>query len=115
VRRSELVDDGFLLDLGPGCPALAAGPACLTMHAHPETFTGQENRTIIGSLDALGPGGGTLRFRAERALADWSLSGGRAGTAVRFLAKRRRLSPRLAAEAQRRFQPVPTVRLPGRG
>jgi len=114
VRRTELVDGGFSLELGPGAPGLAGGPACLTMHAHPESFTGQENRTFVGTVEAVDSGGGTVRFHAERALADWSLSGGRAGTAVRFLSKRRRLSPRLAAEAQRRFQPVPEVRLPTR-
>ncbi|HUY23541.1 MAG TPA: pyridoxamine 5'-phosphate oxidase family protein [Acidimicrobiales bacterium] len=114
VARSELLDDGFRLHLGPGAPAVTAGPACLTMHAHPEVFTGQENRTFIGTVDADGVRGAAVRFRAERALADWSLAGGRARTAIGFLTKGRRLSPRLAAEAQRRFQPVPEVRLPGR-
>jgi hypothetical protein len=115
VRRTELTDDGFSLELGPGAPPVPAGPACLTMHAHPETFTGQENRTIVGQVEhAVAPGGSAVpvRFRAERALADWSISGGRPRTAIAFLNKGRRLAPRLRAEAQRRFQPVPTVHLP---
>jgi hypothetical protein len=115
VRRTALTDDGFSLELGPGAPTVPAGPACLTMHAHPETFTGQENRTIVGQVEhAVAPGESavTVRFRAERALADWSISGGRPRTAIAFLNKGRRLAPRLRAEAQRRFQPVPTVHLP---
>jgi hypothetical protein len=93
---------------------MAAGPACLTLHAHAERFTGQENRTIMGSAEP-GSETGVVSFRAERALADWSITGGRPRSAVGFLAKGRRLGPRLRAEAQRRFQPVPEVRLPGRG
>ncbi len=45
VHRTELVDDGFRLTLGAGAPEVPVGPACLTVHSHPETFTGQENRT----------------------------------------------------------------------
>ncbi len=84
------------------------------MHAHAERFTGQENRTIIGTVEESVEGGGEVRFRAERALADWSLAGGRPRVALSFLTKGRRLAPRLAMEAQRRFQAVPTVRLPDR-
>jgi hypothetical protein len=115
VRRTELLDDGFSLELGPGAPPVPAGSACLTMHAHPERFTGQENRTIVGEVDQpVAPRGTSLqvRLRAERALADWSITGGRPRTALAFLNKGRRLAPRLRAEAQRRFQPVPTVHLP---
>lgn len=113
VQRTELVDDGFRLTLGAGAPPVPAGPACLTMHAHAEKFTGQENRTIIGTVEGA-EGGGEVRFHAERALADWSLAGSRPRIALSFLTRGRRLAPRLAAEAQRRFQAVPTVRLPGR-
>jgi hypothetical protein len=90
---------------------VAPGPACLTLHAHPEKFTGQENRTIIGTVQDASVAGGVVGFRAQRALADWSLVGARPRVALSFLNKGRRLAPRLAAEAQRRFQPVPTVRL----
>jgi hypothetical protein len=83
------------------------------MHSHAERFTGQENRTVIGTV-ARSEGGGEVRFRAERALADWSLAGSRPRIALSFLNQGRRLAPRLAIEAQRRFQAVPTVRLPDR-
>ncbi len=114
VGHTERTDDGMRLTLGAGAPGLAAGPACLTMHAHAEEFTGQENRTIVGTVSPLAPGGGEVRFRAERALADWSLAGSKPRLALSFLRRGRRLGPRLAQEAQRRFQAVPTVRLPDR-
>ncbi len=99
------------LVLGDGAPPLSTGPGCLTMHSHPEPFTGQENRTIVGTVE---PSGDAVLLRAERALADWSLAGGRPRMALSFLTKGRRLAPRLAPEAQRRLQAVPTVRLPDR-
>lgn len=110
VPRSELAEDGYLLHLGAGAPDVAPGPACLTMHTHPESFTGQENRTIVGTVTEAGDA--TVRFRAERALADWSIAGGKALVALRFLATGRRLAPRLKAESRRRFQAVPEVRFP---
>ncbi|HXP32484.1 MAG TPA: hypothetical protein VN820_00640 [Acidimicrobiales bacterium] len=112
VSHTALADDGFRLDIGPGAPELVQGPACLTLHTHPAAFTNQENRTIVGSVQAHPGGGGTIRFWAERALADWSLAGGRARAAFGMLSKGRRLSARLKAEADRRFQPVPSVRFP---
>jgi hypothetical protein len=112
VMHTEVVEDGFDLTVGSAAPPLASGPACLTLHSHPERFTGQQNRTIIGAVEPPARSGDVVRFHAERALADWSLAGGRAGVTLSFLANGRRLAPRLAAEAQRRFQPVPTVRLP---
>ena len=110
VQRTELLDDGFRLTLGAGAPPVNAGPACLTMHAHPERFTGQENRTIIGNRRAV-----RIRLFGSTPSAPWPTGAWRAaGPASRsaFLTKGRRLAPRLASEAQRRFQAVPTVRLP---
>ncbi len=104
---ATLVDDGIRLTIGPGAPAVVAGPACVTIHRHPERFTGQENRTIVGSAV---PVDGGVHFVAERALADWSLAGNRARMAVGFLSKGRVLRRRLRDEAARRGQPVPTVR-----
>lgn len=125
--------EGFSLELGPGVPwagdgaaevggsahgASGAdpagggvpvdGPACLTFHTHDERFTGQENRTFVGRFR---PVDGV--FEVDRALADWSLAGGRTRVAAAFLGSGRRLRPRLRAEAARRGQPVPTVRFPG--
>jgi hypothetical protein len=79
------------------------------VHGHDERFTTQENHTLMGALLLES---GQPRLRIERALADWSLTGNRARVAIGFLAKGRRLAPRLRAEAARRGQPVPTVNLP---
>lgn len=102
--------DGFHLRVGPGAPPVPAGPACLTVHGHPEAFTGQENHMLCGQLQSQGS---ELVLQVERAVADWSLSGSRLRMAVGFLASGRSLRPRLRREAARREQPVPTVRLPG--
>jgi hypothetical protein len=115
VTRTRPVDNGFVVDLGPGTPVFDDGPACLTMHTHPEVFTGQENRTFVGRVipGTTTPGTPTTaRVVVDRALADWSIVGNRAQSAVGFLRKGRLLSPRLRTEAERRFQPVPTVRFP---
>jgi hypothetical protein len=115
VTMTRRVDNGFIIHLGPQSPSFADGPACLTMHAHPEVFTGQENHTFVGRVvpEADTSGSGTMvRLIVERALADWSIVGNRARTSIDFLRKGRLLSPRLRSEAARRFQPVPTVRIP---
>ena len=52
-------------------------------------------------------------FVVERQLGDWSLAGLRLQTTWDFFRNGRKLAPRLAAEAARRGQPVPKVRLPG--
>lgn len=108
VTPGRLSDDELRLTLGAGAPELPTGPACLTVHGHDKGFTTQENHTLIGELviEEAGP-----RLRIERALADWSLVGNRAQVALGFLAKGRRLRPRLKAEAARRGQPVPRVNL----
>jgi len=111
VHHTELTPDGFRLVVGEGAPTVSPGPACLTMHTHPERFTSQENRTFVGSVDAVD--GTVLTFRAQRALADWSLSGGKVRLAAGFLAQGRRLGPRLRVEVGRRSQAVPKVRFPG--
>jgi hypothetical protein len=109
VAGTTIGPDGFDLHLGAGAPEIAPGRACLTMHTHGEVFTGQENHSFVGTVT---PVDGGLDFHVERALADWSLAGGKAKVASGFLGARRRLAPRLRAEAQRRAQPVPTVRFP---
>ncbi|HXQ62510.1 MAG TPA: hypothetical protein VN796_09260 [Acidimicrobiales bacterium] len=114
VMSARLVDDGFAVELGPGAPAFDEGPACLTLHTHPEVFTGQENRTFVGRVvpETTTGTGTSARVLVDRALADWSIVGSRAQSAIGFLRKGRLLSPRLRSEAERRFQPVPTVRFP---
>jgi hypothetical protein len=109
VTVGPLEGDEISVRSGGGTPALADGPACLTVHGHDERFTTQENHTLIGDLLS-GPAG--QRLRVDRALADWSLTGNRLKAAIGFLGKGRRLAPRLKAEAARRGQPVPEVRFP---
>ncbi len=102
-------DTGFRLRLGPHLPATPNGSACLTVHTHPEEFTGQENRTFLGQIgDA---GNQEVDLVVERALADWSIAGNGLTRSLGFLRKGRQLKPRLAAEAARRGQPVPRVHL----
>jgi hypothetical protein len=108
VAAGGLEGDHVPLRIGAGAPELRAGPACLTVHGHDDLFSGQENHTLVGTLD-YGPEG--PRLRVQRALADWSATGNRAQVALGFLAKGRRLSPRLKAEAARRDQPVPKINL----
>jgi hypothetical protein len=115
LSRTTLVADGFELELGPGAPVLADGPACLTMHAHPEVFTNQENHTFVGRLTtATSADDGTRRARmaVDRALADWSMVGNKAISSIGFLRKGRLLRPRLETEARRRSQSVPKVNFP---
>jgi len=109
VEAGELDGEEVQLRIGAGAPELSPGPACLTLHGHDAQFTSQENHTLVGTLldGADGP-----RLRIERALADWSLTGNRLQIAAGFLAKGRRLAPRLEAEAARRGQTVPKIHLP---
>ena len=55
----------------------------------------------------------SYRFVVERQLGDFSLAGSKLQSTWSFMMNGRKLAPRLAAEAQRRGQPVPAVRFPG--
>jgi hypothetical protein len=110
ITGLEQTEIGFRLQIGRHLPGTPAGPACLTAHAHPEVFTGQENHTFIGDVRRSGAGD-QYDFLVERALADWSIAGNKVVRTLGFLRKGRSLKPRLAAEAARRGQPVPTVRI----
>ena len=102
-------ETGFRLQLESHLPRAPDGPACLTVHAHPEEFTGQENHTFLGQVRA--GSSDEYDFVVERALADWSITGTKLARSLDFLRKGRSLKPRLASEAARRGQPVPTVHL----
>ena len=104
VLAVEEQPDGFSVRVGAHPPASPRGPACLTFHTHPTAFTNQENHTFVGEVSESGV------FRVERLLGDVSLTGNKLGMTLGFLAKGRRLSPRLKAEAARRRQPVPAIR-----
>lgn len=109
VVVAETMEHGFRLRVGCRLPAAPQGPYCLTFHAHTPEFTRQENRTFLGELSTADQ---EVVFRVERLLADVSLTGNRLVRTLGFLAKGRRLAPRLRPEASRRGQPVPSVRLP---
>ena len=111
VTSLDHTERGFRLHVGHHLPGAPAGPACLTVHTHPKEFTSQENRTLIGEVAGRG-GSEEFDFIVERALAHWSVTGNKLVASVGFVRKRRKLKPRLASEAARRGQPVPTVRLP---
>lgn len=110
VQPGTLEGNRLSLSVGPGAPTMAAGPACLTVHSHGEVFTSQANLSLVGQFR---PDGG-LAFEAERALGDWSVPANRLQAGLETMANRRKLSPRAAAEAARRGQPVPVVRVPRR-
>jgi hypothetical protein len=108
VTPGPLEGDRLEVQVGDGAPPLLPGPACLTFHSHGEVFTGQENRSLVGRLVA-GPQG--HRFEIERALGDWSAGRNRPQVMLSFISQGPRLAPRLKAEAARRSQRVPKVRM----
>jgi hypothetical protein len=108
VQPGPLDGDRLSVRFGPGAPALPPGPACLTLHSHDTTFNGQENRTLVGTLVEGAEGS---QFVIERALADWSIPGNKLQMMTAFVGRAPKLAPRLKAEAARRGQPVPKMRL----
>jgi hypothetical protein len=110
VAEVEQVEDGFRVAVGPHGPGTPMGPATLTLHGHPDNFSGQENHTFVGEIS---PEGDAYRFRVDRLLADFSVAGNGLVKTVGFLSKMRRLNARTELEAARRGQPIPQVRLPG--
>jgi hypothetical protein len=108
VTLSALENDTLAVRFGPGAPKLLPGPACLSLHSHGQIFTGQENRTFVGRYSSDSQGD---LFRIERALGDWSSPGNRLQVAKAFLGKAPKLTPRLKAQAARRGQPAPRVRV----
>ena len=91
-------------------PVPATGPACLTFHAHPEVFVGQENTSFTG--EAVTTEGGTL-FKVEKQLGDFSLGKSKLATSINFLLAGFKLRPHLKRELARRSQPMPKINLPG--
>jgi hypothetical protein len=106
ASRSEA---GFHLNLGRHGFVAPEGRACLTFHTHTAAFTSQENRTFVGTVSTAAD---EADFHVERLLADVSLTGNKLRMTLGFLAKGRRLAPRLQSEASRRGQAVPAIRLP---
>jgi hypothetical protein len=107
-RSAVRTADGYLIE-PPAGMAPASGPACLTWHVHAPGLAFQENVVLVGTASAQDDG--WVHVRVERALTDWSITGSRLGRTLRFLANGKALRPRLEAEARRRGQPSPVVRI----
>jgi hypothetical protein len=109
TRRAQRTADGFTVDLPAGVTSVA-GPACLTFHWHAPGMTRQENVVLLGSAEPAVDG--LVHVRIERALVDWSITeGSKLGRAVSFMRKGKTLRERITAEAARRGQPAPKVRV----
>ncbi len=104
VQKTRLTEAGFQFELPAGLPANLSGSACLTFHSHPEKFTGQQNMVFTGEVERNG------EFIVEKQIGDWSMTGSKLRATWEFMSNGRKLSPRLAAEAARRGQPVPEIR-----
>jgi hypothetical protein len=113
ARAAERTADGFRLVLPTWLPAPVRGPACLTFHDHDARFAREENATFAGSVAPSDDG--RASFTVERALGDLSAPGSLPRRVWAVFSTRRRLLPRLAAEAERRGQPIPLIRLPPGG
>lgn len=103
VRRTA---EGFRVDLPVGVAA-TDGPACLTFHRVGPGLEWQENVVLVGQARVQGT---SAVVTVERALNDWSLAGSSWQRMRAFTGPGRSLRRRLAHEADRRGQPVPTVR-----
>lgn len=109
VRDASLNGAGFDLQLWPGTPSPAEGKACLTFHRHDESFTWQENVVFVGQVEGEV---GSAFFHVDRRLTSVSFKeGSQLWTMLYFFNLRRKFSPRLQREAERRGQPVPEVRV----
>ena len=106
TRQARRTDHGFRVDLPTGVKA-TDGPACLTFHRAGPGLTWQENVVLVGRVRVDGT---TAEVTVERALNDWSLAGSTWQRMRAFTSPGRTLRGRLAEEAARRGQPVPTVR-----
>jgi hypothetical protein len=87
----EQTESGFRLQVGRRLPGTPEGPACFTVHGHPEEFTGQENHTFLGQVR--GGDGEAYDFVVERALADWSITGNKLVRSLGLVRKARSLKP----------------------
>ena len=107
VTGAEVTDGGIAVQVPDGArPLVAAGPACLTVHDHDDTFSYQRNATFVGSLRT--DGGAVLEV--QRANAALSLPHSKVRRTLSLLGWQRRYAPRLAEQARRLGQPVPTVK-----
>lgn len=109
VLDAKLSQDTVTLTMPTANQLVADGQACLTFHQHDANFSYQWNRVFTGNIS--GSDDGNLKFTVSKQIGDWSLKGSTLSVLVDFFGKGRKLNKRLAAEAQRRGQPVPTINL----
>ena len=108
-RGAERTADGFTVELPAGVTA-GSGPACLTFHWFAPGMVQQENVVLLGVAEPRADG--RVHVRVERALEDWSITeGSKLGRALGFMRKGTALRERITAEAARRGQPAPRVRM----
>jgi hypothetical protein len=103
VRSAREISEGYELEAPVGVELLE-GPAFLSFHVHGSMADGQENVGLVGTAAVEGT---TVRVRVDRALNDWTLPKSKGGAALGMLKARRRMAPKLEAEAARRGQRVP--------
>ncbi|NUW43092.1 hemerythrin [Nonomuraea rhodomycinica] len=108
ARAFSATATGYELDLPAGVAAVP-GPVCLTFHRHDPGMRWQENVVLLGTATVRGDD--RLGVAIDRALPDWSLPEDRRLRTRSFLGHGRLLRRRVRAEAARRAQPVPKVRL----
>jgi hypothetical protein len=112
TRAGFIESSGLRLELLPSMPVTPRGRACLTFHTlgmSGSTMLSNENITLIGEVN--GDDRSAL-FRVERALPGVDFKTSLKGF-VNLIRVIQGFKTRLEAEAERRGQPVPTLRLPG--
>jgi hypothetical protein len=100
---------GFQVTLPRGVDPVD-GPVCLTFHRFGAGLEWQENVVLVG--EAVGAGDDGLDVQVDRALNDWSLAGSKRQRTRSFLRPGKTLRKRVATEAARRGQPMPTIHRP---
>jgi hypothetical protein len=112
VTEISLEPEGVRLNVASFGDESPEGPACLSFHAHDESFSYQQNRVLVGQVAPKEDG--TVILEVERLLGNWSISENKLSFMFDFMFRKgRQLRPRLKAESARRGQAVPKVRFPG--
>lgn len=86
------------------------GKVCVTFHAHPERFTSQENLVFVGEAIPTESG---ARVHVERQIGSFTLGRSVIDTARSVFGHAKDLHSRAKAEAARRGQPLPLIRMRG--
>jgi hypothetical protein len=110
VQSGSLQSDGVSLDISPAMPTDTRGRACLTFHSikvKNGEMVSNDNKSFLGTMSEDG-----VSFKVKRQL-DSSQIKFDLGGMLSFVSMIRRLGERVDAEAGRRGQPVPKIRLPG--